>query len=245
MSKIYENIAVTLDSADEILTNLLSEYDRSLANKKVSVKAHDLTHQICTLLRSALDRAAYRYWNLKVAPGISAEDREKAKSTIYFPAGGSKESVDSTLGNWRWKSVKDQHQELYDYLLSIQPTPGKNKWLTVLFDLSVQGKHIDLVPQKRYEERRVTVSRGDGIVSWNPDAVRFGSGPGVQVRVAGAQINPATQRIFPTEGVTERLETWVSFIIDGHNVNAAGFCKEGCAETRRIIQEMTDKFGLS
>jgi hypothetical protein len=34
-------------------------------------------------------------------------------------------------------------------------------------------------------------------------------------------------------------------IVSQHNVNAADFCKEACRETRGIIQEMTDKFGLS
>src|SRR5689334_10333677 len=36
-----------------------------------------------------------------------------------------------------------------------------------------------------------------------------------------------------------------SFDRRSHNVNAADFCKEACRETRGIIQEMTDKFGLS
>jgi hypothetical protein len=34
-------------------------------------------------------------------------------------------------------------------------------------------------------------------------------------------------------------------VIEGHNVNAADFCKEACRETRHIVQKMTDKFGLS
>jgi hypothetical protein len=34
-------------------------------------------------------------------------------------------------------------------------------------------------------------------------------------------------------------------VIEGHGVNAGGFVKEASRETRRIIQEMTDKFGLS
>lgn len=242
MSKIYENVAVTLDSADENLTKLMSEYKKALTERTVSAKAADLTHQICMQLRSVLDRIAYRYWSLKIAPSLSPEDQERAKSTIYFPAGGTKESLDSTLGNWRWKSVKDQHQPIYDYLTSIQPT-AQNKWLTVLFDLAVQGKHIDLTPQKRTETKRITVESvaGGGSVSWDPSAVRFGHG----VSIMGVPVNPQTQRIAPTQHLTERIETWVSFMIAGHDVNAAGFCREACQGTRKIVQDMTDQFGLS
>jgi hypothetical protein len=112
---------------------------------------------------------------------------------------------------------------------------------TVVDDLAVAGKHIDLVPQTKVEERRVTVSReGGGSVSWG-QGVTFGP----VVRVQGAPVDPRTQRIVPTPGVTEKVESWVSFIIKDHNVNAAGLCKEACAGARRIATEMSDKFGLS
>lgn len=247
MSKIYENIAVELDGADAAATELLKEYERSLHSKTVTAKAKKLTHDVCAQLRCALDRTAFRYWNLKIAPSLSEDDRKEAKSRVYFPAGASQASLDSTLGNWRWKSVKGNHQALYDFFLSQQPfSSDRNKWLTALFDLSVQGKHIDLVPQKRFENRRIHVeaASGGGSVNWDPSAVRFGGPPG-SVRIMGAPIDPTTQRIMPTPGITEWIETWVGFEIVGYGVNAAGFCKEACRETRRIIQEMTDKFGLS
>jgi hypothetical protein len=237
MPEIYENIAVTLNSADKNLNELLKEYEKSLSAKNVSAEAIDLTHEICTQLRSALDRTAFRCWNAKVAPSLNPKDRERP--LIYFPGATSQQSFDSTLGAWRLKRA--EYPDIYDYLLAQQPfTSDKNKWLAVLFDLAVQGKHIDLVPQKRTEERRTTVSRGGGSVSWS-QGVRFQG----NVSVMGAAINPLTQRIVPTPGVQERIETWVSFIIDGHGVNAAAFCKDACHETRRIVQEMTDQFGLS
>ena len=206
MPKIYENIAVTLDSADENLTKLLAEYDRSLTAKNVTAKAADLTHQICMQLRSVLDRTAYRCWNLKVAPSLSEKDQKDAKSRIYFPGATGQASFDSTLGTWRLKQA--DHPDLHSYLLAQQPfTSDNNKWLAVLFDLAVQGKHIDLTPQKRVEERRVTVSAaGGGSVSWGP-GVTFGGG----VSVMGAPVDPRTQRIVPTPGVTEKIENWVSF----------------------------------
>jgi hypothetical protein len=245
MPKIYENIETTLKAAEKNLAALLSEYDQCLHKKSVTPDAKQLTHDICVQLKSALDRIARRYWEIHLSPKLDEVSRSKAK--IYFPAANKQEGLDSSLGLWRWKSVRGEHQPLYDYLLSQQPfSDRKNRWLAVVNDLSVQGKHIDLVPQTRTEGTRINVSNAAGAsVNWNPALVRFGGGPGAQVHFAGAPIDPATQRIVPTSGVTERIEVWVSFVIEGYGVNAGGFCKDACRETRRITQEMTDKFGLS
>lgn len=239
MPKIYENIAVSLARADEILAELFREYDRSLQDKTVSTKAKHLTHEICTMLRRALDRTVRRYWDIHLAPNLSTDDREAAK--IYFPIAPHKAGFDSVLGRWRWKSPRNHHQPVYDFLLAQQAfAAAQNGWLSVLGDLSNQ-EHIELVPQKRHEARQITVTgAGGGSVSWGP-GVTFGGG----VSVMGAPIDPRTQRIVPTPGVKEKTEIWVSFLIDGHGVNAASFCQEACRETRRILQEMTDNFGLS
>lgn len=233
------NLAISLDRADELLKEMLAEYAASLHAKSVSPRAVHLTHEVCERLRSVLDRVTRRYWELHVAPQLSPADRQAA--AIYFPIAPDQNSFDSTLGRWRWKAVKGQHQPIYNYLLKLQPFHDSGyHWLMILNDLAVQGKHIDLVPQKRTEERRVTVSNSGGSVSWGTGVV-FGSG----VRVMGAPVDPRTQRIVPTPGVTERIETWVSFLIEGHGVNAAGFCQEACAKTRQIVIDMTDQFGLS
>ncbi|MGH6770070.1 MAG: hypothetical protein ACRECO_13730 [Xanthobacteraceae bacterium] len=243
MPTIYENIETTLARADEILAELLQEYDNSLHKKEVTPKAKQLTHDICVQLRSALDRTARRYWEKYVSPHLSEADNEKAD--VYFPVASHAAAMDSTLGRWRWKAVRSNHQPVYDYLRAQQPfSADKNKWLAIVADLAVQGKHIDLVPQRRFEQQRIVVQGAAGGASWNPANVRFGGGSG-SVRIMGAPIDPETQRIIPTQGVTERIETWISFVIDAHNVNAAGFCKEACKETRRIVQEMTDHFVLS
>jgi hypothetical protein len=282
MPKIYENIAVTLDSAEKNLKALLSEYEKSLSARTVSAEATDFTHQICTQLRSVLDRTAFRCWNLKVAPSLSENERNGAKSRIYFPGATSQASFDSTLGTWRLKQA--DHPDLHSYLLAQQPfASDKNKWLAVLFDLAVQGKHIDLVPQKRVESKTTTVTGpAGGAVSWGPGGIAFSGGSfgsggagisgGGSIRgggsisfgeggsitfgpegtrfagkmaVMGAPIDPLTQPIIPTPGHSQRVEIWVSFLIDGHGVDAGGFCKEACQETRRIVQEMTERFGLS
>lgn len=236
---MYSNIEITLNRSDELFSELTAEYEISLKNKHVSDKAIQLTHDVCEKLRSALDRTARRYWEIHVRPVIPEEHRKTA--TIYFPITPNQSGFDAVLGRWRWKSVREDHQPLYDFLLSKQPfTASVNLWLRTLNDITNQGKHIDLVAQVRKEERRITVqSPGGGSVSWTSGVV-FGSG----ISIGGAPIDPSTQRIVPTPGYTESIETWVSFIIDGYNVNALGFLEEARKQTRSIASEMHDIFEL-
>jgi hypothetical protein len=241
---MQDNLAVSLDRADELLKELLAEYTKSLDSKEVSARATQLTHEVFERLRSVLDRLARLYWEKKIASQLLEDDRKAA--TVYFPIAADQNSFDSILGRWRWKTVRDKHQAIYEFLLGHQPFVNKsNDWLRILNDLAVQGKHIDLVPQTKTEERRITVEREGAKVSWNPAAVKFGGGPEASISVAGAPIDPRTQRIVPTPGVTERVETWVNFNIQGYGVNAAGFCTGACRDIRRLATEMSDKFGLS
>jgi hypothetical protein len=173
------------------------------------------------------------------------------------------------MGRWQWQSVRPDHQPLCDYLLSQQPLANTaNAWLNIVAELAVHGKHIDLVPQKRIEQRVTTVEKAGASMSWGQsDAGSFiGFGPGGSiefgpggviafgpqgvsfdgdVRAMGSPIDPRTQRVVPSADVSERLEIWVSFKIEGYDVRADQFCKQACQETRRIVQEMTDQFALS
>src|SRR5450759_1076601 len=152
---MYENLAVSLEFADERLKNLTDEYNRSLHEKQVSLRAIHLTHEVCGLLRGILDRVAHRYWDYHVAPQLTPEDRKDAM--VYFPISGHLEAFDSTIGRWKWKSVRAQHQRVYDYLLNQQPfrNPAQ-KWLPIVNELALGIKHNDLVPQKRLEDKRIT-----------------------------------------------------------------------------------------
>jgi hypothetical protein len=203
---------------------------------------------------------------------LPIEPARPGKSHYLFSNRKRQDALNSILGRWRWKTVRSDHQSVYDYLLSRQPfVSAKNKWLEIADDLAIQGKHIDLAPQKRTEERVMKVEKaGGGSMSWGQGqtggflgfgpggSIEFGPGGSIgfgpggvtfagNVSTMGVPIDPKTQRVVPSSSsnITERVEVWVSFLIERHSVNAAGFCKEACAETRRIVQEMTDKFGLS
>ena len=230
---------MSLERADEILSELSAEYTRALQAKLVSPRAVHYTHEVAERLRSVLDRLARCYWEKRVSPNLSVDDRSKA--TVYFPITDSAQSFGSVMGQWRWKAIAADHEELQNYLLSLQPFQGPdNAWLQILNTLALQSKHIDLVPQTRVEERRITViGPSGGSVSWGP-GVTFGSG----VSIMGAPVDPLTQRILPTAGVTEKVETWVSFVIEGHGVNALTFSTRACEQVRQIAEAMSGQFGI-
>ncbi|MBK5264933.1 MAG: hypothetical protein JJE34_06835 [Alphaproteobacteria bacterium] len=233
------NISMSLSRADEILLELKQEYEKSLQQHSVSDRAVHYTHEVSERLRSVLDRLARAYWERHIAISLTADER--ARAHVYFPITNDQNSFDSMMGRWRWKALAERHSDLRNYLLSLQPfSKPENAWIRIINDLALQSKHIDLVPQKRIEERRVTVSRGGGgSVSWGP-GVTFGSG----VNVMGAPVDPRTQRIIPTAGVSEKIEIWVSFAIDGYGVNALSLCTDACKNVRDIADYMTKEFSL-
>ena len=82
------NLTLSLDRAEELLREMLEEYEKSLSGKTVSPKAVHLTHEVCERLRSVLDRVARLYWETHVSPQLSFDDR-KAASVIVAVRPGS------------------------------------------------------------------------------------------------------------------------------------------------------------
>jgi len=76
----------------------------------------------------------------------------------------------------------------------------------------------------------VTDKHGSG-VSWSGGVYFSGN-----ISVMGAPIDPKTQLPVPTPGLTTRVEIWTSFIIEGTDLNALGFCKDAVKGTKEIIE---------
>ena len=224
-----------LDRANELLGELEDEYKKCLRLQNVSERARNLTHEVLEKLRSALDHVMRRAWEKHISFHLSEQKRERAR--VYFPIASNLSSFRSTLGRGGMTDLDKAHKNLYDFLLKKQPfSSSENRWLDLLARIVAEGKHIQLTPQKRTETRRIKVSGGGGSVSWDPSSVRFGGG----VSVMGAPVDPRTQRIVPTPGITEQVEIWVSFVLEGYGVNGLGFCKEVCQKTHALIEDMTN-----
>lgn len=244
---MYHNLATSLDRVDTMLEELKREYEQSLVNKIVTDKSMHLTHELLEKLRGILDRSVRRYWDLYILPNIEKKDAEQA--SVYYPVSQDQHSFDSIMGRWRWRSVKENHNTLYEFLKKTQPFINiHNQWLEILNNLAIKSKHIDLVPQKRIEDTRISIQHSSGSsISWSnsPNStVRFNNGPGVQIKFFGQDFNPQTQRVSPHKDITQKTEIWVSFIIEGENVNALEFCTLCCQQVRRIVTKMSNEFSL-
>lgn len=217
-----------LQRTEELLRDLEMEYKECLHSTRVTERAKNLTHEVLERLRSALDHTMCRLWEKH----IISPDTEQRSIRIYFPITDDLHSFDSMMG--RMAISKAEHKTIYEFLLARQPfSSEENRWLALMTKVAGEGKHIRLVPQKRLESRRIKVSGSAGSASWDPSTVKFRAG----VSVVGAPIDPATQRVVPTPGVTEKIEVWVSFNLEDYNVNALGFCQQACQKTRGLIQE--------
>lgn len=226
-----------LDRADELVVDLEGEYKKCLKLQSVSERAKNLPHEVLEKLRHSLDHAMYIVWEKHVAPTLSEEDKSRAR--VYFPITNKLSGFRSLLGRGKMSDLEKAHNNIYGFLLSKQPfSSAENRWLAILSENAALGKHVHLTPQKRTETRRIKVSREGSSVSWDPDSVRFGGG----VSVVGAPIDPSTQRVIPTPGVTEQIEIWVSFILTDYGVDSLAFCKGACQKTRSLIEEMLNVF---
>ncbi len=225
-----------INRANELFEDLVNEYNECLKNQTITERAKNLTHEILERLRNALDHTMCRLWEKNSLPNLS--DIKKKKARVYFPIVNDLDSFRSTLGRAFMLDLETTNNNLYTILLNKQPFSSKeNQWLSILANVTNEGKHVKLVPQKRIVTERIRVSRQNGSsVSWSKSNVKFGSG----VKVLDAPIDPKTQRIIPTSGVTEQIEVWVSFILNGFGVNALTFCKDAVHKVNELVEELVN-----
>lgn len=228
-----------LNRAKELLKELEDEYRASLLSRSVTDRARNLTHEVVERLRAVLDHTMRLAWEKFIAPSLTSKDRGRAR--VYYPITNDMNSFRSTLGRGCMADLEMTNAHLYDFLLKRQPFfSNENQWLSHLSDIAGIGKHVQLIPQKRRDSKRITVEGHGGSVSWDPSSVRFEGG----VSIVGAPVDPTTQRIVPTPGVTEKLEVWVSFILEGHGIDALGFCKEAYNNTNALVEEIVSEFEI-
>ena len=124
----------------------------------------------------------------------------------------------------------------HDVLEALQPfKKSENAWLTHFNKLNNENKHERLVAQKRSETKRVNVQiKGGGGVSWDPSAVKFGSG----VFIGGVPVNPQTQMPNPSDTQTVTIETWVDFQFEDINVSAIWLTRESLKQIKQIYNDL-------
>lgn len=227
-----EDTQSQLDRAKELLQELETAYNEELEAKNVSGKTKNLAQEVLLKVRHLLDQSIHKFFEKNCLPNLSEKDKKSAK--VYFPIVPKKEDLKSVLGRAKMNDLEKTHNDFYTFLDSVQPYNQNYLWLKYLANYAAE-KHIRLTPQIKTEEKRTTVSRQGGSVSWG-SGVSFGNG----VSVLGVPINPITQMPVPNNIAETKIETWVSFLFEDSNINALWLCKKAVADGEMIIKKIAE-----
>jgi len=207
---------------------LRGKYERCLHEQTISADLKIDIKNLSGNLRSVLDYIANDIRDTH-CPSAKLDD------SFYFPILPDVASFNGQCKKW-YPGLQNSCPDLWSYLESIQPYHKDYQWLGYFNRLNNENKHDSLVEQIRTETTRVNVKFGGGRVSWDPDAVKFGSG----VRIGGVPVNPATQMPVPHSSQTVEAVTWVDFRFDGINVSALALLKnslEGIYEIAQCVRK--------
>lgn len=220
------SIEALLTRAEDDLKKIEGEYAKALNEQTIPDGLRIDIKNLTGNLRSALD---YLAKDVRETHCPTAN----ANAIFYFPILSSVADFTSKMTAW-YPGLDTAEQTLWDYLESIQPYHQGMSWLSQFNRLNNENKHNDLVAQTRTETKEVRVDMPGGRVSWNPGAVKFGSG----VSIGGVPVDPGTQMPIqhPSQKVTQI--TWVDFRFDGIDVSAIALLRASLAGVRKFVSDI-------
>lgn len=228
MSNRIKSINALLDRSKQDLANIEKEYNSSLHSKNIEASLRIDIKNLCENLRSVLDYLAKDIREIYCAPAKTGE-------RFYFPILPDPTQFSYQIPKW-FPDLKSNCPNLHDYLESVQPyQTDKTKWLGLFKRVNNENKHGDLVEQTRSETKQVKVNiQGGGSATWNPSAVKFGSG----VSIGGVPVDPTTQMPIRDPSQTVEVITWVDFRFDGIDVSALWLLKESLSGITTIVSDI-------
>ncbi len=227
MGQRKDSIEAILKRSETDLNKIAAEYNQSLRKQTISADMKIDIKNFCGNLRSVLDYLAH-------------EIREKYPSTqtgkdrFYFPIISKPQDFSRVMKDW-YPQLEIDCPDLWQFLEERQPYKLNNQWLGNFNDINNDNKHEDLVEQKRTEIERIHVKTlNSGQVSWDPQAVKFGSG----VYIGGVPVNPSTQLPIPHPSQTVEKIVWVDFKFSGINVSAIQLLEETLNGIKSIVSQI-------
>lgn len=190
------SIEALLKKANADFAGLREAYESSLNDKAVREDLKVSIKNVFENLRSCLDYLAHDIFE-------SHCSAHKKPKRLYFPIRPTAPEFSNAIAK-DYPDLQLNAIPVVDVLDGVQPY--HDPWLGRFNKLNNHNKHQDLVEQTRTESRRVTVSRGQGAVSWGP-GVTFGGG----VSVMGVPIDPNTQMPVPNTVAKTDVVIWVDF----------------------------------
>lgn len=219
-----------ISRADKLHSELKQVYEKDLLAKEVSADALNITHEIIEKCSNVMDQSMTLAFEIFIKGKIDSQPKRGG----YFPVARDEGSYRSSLGQWNAKNLEEICPKLERDLRSLQPFSNPDNAIFIRIRELANKKHTGLVPQKRFEQKRVNVARqGVGSVNWG-SGVTFGRG----VSVMGVPINPSTQMPAHTQGIDVSIERWVSFNFEGGGENALDFCRLAIAAARRVVSTL-------
>jgi len=217
------SIEALLKKGNADFKELRSEYDASLHEKHVREDLKVSIKNIFENLRSCLDYIAHDIFEAH----CSTHTKPKR---LYFPIRQTAAEFTNAI-NKDYPDLGVRAKPVVDVLDSVQPY--RDPWLGNFNKLNNHNKHQDLVEQTRTESRRVTVSRGQGSVSWGP-GVTFGGG----VSVMGVPIDPNTQMPFPNTVAKTEVVVWVDFRFKEVDQPVLSFLERSLENVERLYRDL-------
>lgn len=223
-----DDIAALLTRAEEQLDKIVDEYNSSLAEKAIAASLKVDIKNFCENLRSVLDYLAHDIRS-KYCPSANPRNR------FYFPILPDAVQFASKMASW-YPGLQTGAAAVYAELERCQPYQTGFAWLGQLNKVNNENKHGALVAQNREElgSRIKAEIKEGGSVSWDPSAVKFGSG----VFIGGVPVDPTTQMPAPNPRLEVTKTTWVDFRFDGLGVSAIALLKDSLAGIKQIDKSL-------
>lgn len=226
------DIEALLERANKAEPKIIEEYNKSLRDKTIGNNLKIDIKDYFSHLRSVLDYLAHDIVET-YCPNANPKDR------LYFPISSDQSSFEGIMRK-SYPDLNINSIKVYSILENIQPyKKSENGWFSSFNKINNKNKHEQLTPQKRTETNRVNVKNNNGTsASWNPDMVKFGSGPGVSVFIGDVRIDPNTQLPEPSNTQTVTIEKWVDFQFEGTDVSAIWLIRESLKQVKVIFNDL-------
>jgi hypothetical protein len=217
------DIAALLAKAEKQLSEIMREYELSLHQQSVAAALKVDIKNYCENLRSVLDYIAH---GVRERYCTSANP----KDIFYFPICPDQTQFISRTRK-SYPALETTAPSVWAEFEKSQPYQPAQAWLGHLNRVNNENKHGALVAQTRQETTTIKADiAGGGAVSWNPSAVKFGSG----VLIGGVPVNPSTQMPISDPRLKVTKTTWVDFQFDGIGVSAIALLKDALAGIKAI-----------
>jgi len=217
------SVKALLKKANSDFTGLKVAYDKSLHEKNVSEDFKVLIKNIFENLRSCLDYVAHDTFETHCSAA-------KKPDRLYFPIRPTPKEFCTAIAQ-DFPGLETSAKNVYDLLESVQTY--QDPWLGQFNKLNNHNKHQDLVEQTRTEERRVTVSRDGGVVSWG-SGVSFGPG----VSIVGVPIDPLTRMPVPNNAAKTEVVIWVDFRFKEINQPVLPFIETSLEKVEKVFRDL-------